>query len=153
MYHDSVGANGHLEIDFAIDRTGGVDPKHAAAYAGFGGWIRSCYGSPVGTGALALGATTVEVTLAKATSIDRVRMEEDQTKGQLIISYRVEAKVGGSWVPFSSGVTIGAKRIDVAAKAVVTTALRFSVTERSVKMINLYSKREIVYQKRGKLYL
>ena len=68
------------------DRTGGVDPKHAAAYAGFGAWIRSCYGSPVGTGSLAPGATSIEVTLSKATAIDRVRMEEDQTKGQLIIS-------------------------------------------------------------------
>lgn len=86
MYHASVGANGHLEIDFAIDRTGGVDPKHAAAYAGFGGWIRSCYGTPIGTGSLAAGATSAEINLSKPTSIDRVRMEEDQTKGQIIIS-------------------------------------------------------------------
>jgi hypothetical protein len=28
FYHASVGNNGHLEIDFAIDRTGGIDPKH-----------------------------------------------------------------------------------------------------------------------------
>lgn len=42
---------------------------------------------------------------------------------------KVEAKVGGSWVPFSEGVTVGAKRIDVAQKAVTTSALRFSVAE------------------------
>ena len=41
----------------------------------------------------------------------------------------VEAKVGGSWVPFSQGVTVGAKRIDVAEKALTASALRFSVTE------------------------
>jgi hypothetical protein len=28
FYHASVGNNGHLEIDFAIDRTGGIDPTH-----------------------------------------------------------------------------------------------------------------------------
>lgn len=38
FYHNSVGANGHLEIDFAIDRTGGVAPKHALAYKQFGAW-------------------------------------------------------------------------------------------------------------------
>jgi hypothetical protein len=32
-YHQSVGSNGHLEIDFAIDRTGGIAPKHAAVGA------------------------------------------------------------------------------------------------------------------------
>ena len=42
FYHHSVGMNGHLEIDFAIARTGEVDPVHATAYAAFGAWIRSC---------------------------------------------------------------------------------------------------------------
>jgi hypothetical protein len=83
MYHASVGANGHLEIDFAIDRTGGVDPKHAAAYAGFGGWIRSCYGTPVGTASLSAGATSVIIEMPKPTSIDRVRMEEDQVSATM----------------------------------------------------------------------
>jgi hypothetical protein len=37
-----------LEMDFAIDRTGRVDPIHAARYTELGDWIRSCYGTPVG---------------------------------------------------------------------------------------------------------
>eukprot|EP01051_Picozoa_sp_SAG22_P000042 SAG22_NODE_1_length_62449_cov_158.689270_42_plen_66_part_00 len=61
FFQNSVGSNGHLEIDFAIDRHGTVDPVHAAAYKGFGDWVRSCYGAPVGTGALdAAGQTTFE---------------------------------------------------------------------------------------------
>ena len=32
-------------------------------------------------------------------------------------SYSVEAKVGGKWVAFSTGVTVGAKRSDAAAAA------------------------------------
>ena len=86
FYHNSVGANGHLEIDFAIDRTGGIDPKHAAAYAQFGSWIRSCYGSPVAHGALAAGQTSFEVDTLSSQSIDRVLLEEDQTSGQRIIT-------------------------------------------------------------------
>jgi len=128
FYHSSVGMNGHLEIDFAISRTGEVDPLHAAAYASFGAWIRSCYGSPVASGALPSGATSFVLSLgATPVTVDRVRMKEDQTAGQLIYSYTVEAQVGGAWQAFSSGVSIGASRIDLAT-AVTATALRFSVT-------------------------
>ena len=130
FYHSSVGMNGHLEIDFAISRTGEVDPLHAAAYAGFGAWIRSCYGSPVASGALPAGATSFVLPLGSggaAVTVDRVRMQEDQTAGQLIYSYTVEAQVGGAWQAFSSGVSVGASRIDL-GEAVAATALRFSVT-------------------------
>ena len=44
VYHNSVGRNTVMELDFGIDRTGRVDPTHAALYATFGGWIKSCYG-------------------------------------------------------------------------------------------------------------
>jgi len=129
FYHHSVGMNGHLEIDFAIDRTGRVDPVHAKAYAQFGAWIASCYGSPLAVGGLPFGATSFVVALPAAASIDRVLLQEDQSKGQLIVSYVVEAQVNGAWQPFSSGVTVGAKRIDIAAAPVTATALRVSVTE------------------------
>ena len=33
----------------------------------------------------------------------------------------------GEWQPFSSGTTVGAKRIDLAARPVAATSLRFSV--------------------------
>lgn len=46
VYHNTVGANSLLELDFAIDETGQVDPVHAAAYQAFGDWIRGCYGTP-----------------------------------------------------------------------------------------------------------
>ena len=128
MYHHSVGANGHLEIDFAIDRTGNVDPVHAAGYAAFGAWIRACYGTPVATGALAPGATSFSLALPAGAVVDRIQLEEDQSAGQTIISYVVEALVAGAYVPFSAGVTIGAKRIDVAAAASGATALRVSIT-------------------------
>ena len=102
---------------------------HRVAYAQFGAWIRSCYGAPVAQGALPAGATSFVLTFAGPLTVDRVAMEEDQSLGQLIVSYTVEAQVGGVWQPFSSGVTVGSKRIDIAAAAVSTTALRFSVTE------------------------
>ena len=46
--------------------------------------------------------------------IDRVAMEEDQTAGQLIVTYAVDVMLVGqsTWAPFSKGTTIGSKRID-----------------------------------------
>ena len=49
---------------------------------------------------------------------------------QLIITYTLEyVDDAGSWQPFSSGMTIGSKRIDVrTAGSVSTTSIRFNVT-------------------------
>merc|ERR1712050_142129 len=46
VYHDTVGRNCVLELDFAINRDGRVDPRHAERYREFGQWIHSCYGQP-----------------------------------------------------------------------------------------------------------
>ena len=44
VYHNTVGRNGVLELDFAINRDGLVAPEHEAMYRAFGAWIRTCYG-------------------------------------------------------------------------------------------------------------
>ena len=99
----------------------------------FGAWIRSCYGSPVAQGSLPAGETSFTVAVGGGSgagvSVDRVRMEEDQTAGQLVVDYVVEVQVEGSatWTPFTSGTSVGSKRIDVADETVMATALRFSV--------------------------
>ena len=129
FYHHSVGANGHLELDFAIDRTGNVAPAHAALYAQFGAWITSCYGAPVARGALAPGAASVDVPLPAGGVVDRVSLAETIAGGQFVISYEVLANVGGAWQPFSSGTTIGARKIDIALGGpVAATALRVTIT-------------------------
>ena len=131
FYHSSVGANAHLEIDFAVDRTGNMAPEHAALYSAFGGWIDACYRKqPLGRGFLAPGEASTTLAIAWG-EVDRVVLQEDQTGGQYVISYTVEAAVGGVWQPFSSGVTVGSKRIDVPKGGAVAgaTALRLTVTE------------------------
>ena len=96
--------------------------------------MRSCYSTPLASGSLSAGATSVTLKLPAGKMVDRVRLEEDQSKGQLVVAYTVEAQQaaaaggGGSWVPFSAGVTIGAKRIDIAQAPVSASALRFTVT-------------------------
>jgi hypothetical protein len=109
----------------------------ASRYKGFGDWVRSCYSTPLASGSLSAGATSVTLKIPAGKTVDRVRLEEDQSKGQMVVAYTVEAQQdpaagggggGGSWVPFSAGVTIGAKRIDIAQAPVSASALRFTVT-------------------------
>jgi len=54
--------------------------------------------------------------------------QELQQFGQRIRAYNVEARVDGSWQPFSAGTSVGNKRIDVAAGAVAADQLRLTVT-------------------------
>ena len=63
IYHDTVGANSVMELDFAIDRTGNIDPTHAQRYHEFGSWIRACYDTPVAQAAWSL-TNSLELTVA-----------------------------------------------------------------------------------------
>lgn len=111
-----------------MDRTGGIDPAHAATYATFGAWIRSCYGTPLATGTLAAGAQSVVVPIAGGAMVDRVMLQEDQTQGQFVIAHKLEALVNGVWQPFFDGVTVGSKRIAISpGGAVKATSIRFTV--------------------------
>ncbi len=57
-------------------------------------------------------------------------LQEDQTRGQFIVSYVVEIQLhaGGAWQPFSRGVSVGQKRIDI-SQPVLVAGVRVSVTE------------------------
>jgi hypothetical protein len=129
FYHKSVGANAKLEIDFAVSRTGQLDPAHVARYAEFGAWMRACYDTPIASGApgtaliftLPLGGAPVEV--------DRVMLREDLRLGQNVNGFAVQYDRGdGVWLPFVNGTTVGNKRIAIrAAGAVNATQLRLTL--------------------------
>ena len=120
-----------LELDFAIDRQGLVDPAHAVRYKEFGDWIRACYGAPVASTHPTPGATLVELSLPLGTAeVDRVMIQEDITQGQRIRAFVVEYLVGGQWVPFSRGESVGNKRIDVVGTPIAgARTFRLNVTQ------------------------
>ena len=132
VYHVSVGRNGFLMMDFGPDKDGLIAPDQVAAYRRFGDWIRSCYGSAV---AATLGTVARNGTLhlripQNGSRVDRVMMREDQTMGQIIRGYDVEAQsAAGSWTRVASGLSIGNKRIDVIGQGLYAArALRLRVT-------------------------
>ena len=60
IYHNSVGMNTVLELDFAIDRSGRLDPSHSARYKQLGDWIRTCYGKSIAAGAVTASSKPVD---------------------------------------------------------------------------------------------
>lgn len=144
-YHATVGRNGVLELDFAINRDGLVEPSHAARYKDLGDWARACYpdseeatdgsglaGELVNASCAAQGCV-LELDLSAPATVDRVMIREDLATGQRIRSFTVEAATAESpdqWHSFTSGKSVGNKRIalvDGGAPVVNASKLRLTV--------------------------
>ena len=81
-YHKTVGNNGALELDLAVNRNGIVETSHSVRYKELGDWIRACYASK-----------TQEV-------VDRFKLTEDMSEfGQNVLSFKIQAttKADPSW--------------------------------------------------------
>lgn len=105
-YHDSVGRNAFMLLDWTPTKEGTMREDHLQRYQEFGDWLRSCYDAPVATVSAPEGSrATLEI--PAGAEIDRVVIEEDQTDGERIRSYSVA--VDG--VEVASGESVGNKRI------------------------------------------
>jgi len=134
VYHKTVARNVLLEIDFAIDKRGKIAPSHRRFYEEFGAFLRACYGSAVAQGSLSFeqaaaqqgsGAVFVEIDVGDA-EIDRVVIEEDQTRGQRILEYEIVATDGRT---FGNGTSVGSKRIAFADGPRKPSKLRLTVAK------------------------
>ncbi|EGD82141.1 hypothetical protein PTSG_02815 [Salpingoeca rosetta] len=90
VYHASVGNNGVLELDFAINRDGLVDATHAVLYKQLGDWIRACYGTPLAN-ASATG-TTVTLTFQQPVTTDRFMLQEAFESGERVRTWRIDVQ-------------------------------------------------------------
>ena len=144
IYERTIGHNANLLLDFSPDYSGALPTESVAQYAAFGAWVKGCYGAANSlktnwTAATKLSAgQSVTVALSPAASTSRVVLQEDQTKGQRIRSFRVEwAGADGVFKPLavetSSGLTttlesLGHKRI-VPLNATTVSTLRLTMLE------------------------
>eukprot|EP00696_Hemimastix_kukwesjijk_P013511 gnl/Hemi2/2691_TR946_c0_g1_i1.p1 gnl/Hemi2/2691_TR946_c0_g1~~gnl/Hemi2/2691_TR946_c0_g1_i1.p1 ORF type:complete len:464 (-),score=186.79 gnl/Hemi2/2691_TR946_c0_g1_i1:114-1481(-) len=138
VYHQTVGRNCMLMLDLAPDRNGLIPPDHQQRYKELGDFIRSCYGASIN--ATSGQSTVVELDFATPASVDRVVIQEDQTNGQVVRGYIVEAVVlenvtsapkADVWVQVSSGSSVGNKKIDLFAAPVLASKLRLTVNKTS----------------------
>lgn len=141
VYHNSVGRNTVLELDFAIDRTGKVDPRHKTLYAQFGDWIHKCYGTPAGlvgflvdsaaddptnstsvttySGFVQGGKTPpfeISIDVGKV-AVDRFMIREDLSVGERVLAYSVVQ----NGKTLTSGKAVGNKRIDLLPSGLTVT--------------------------------
>lgn len=137
VYHGTVGRNGFLMLDFAPNQQGLIADDQVARYAEFGTWIKSCYGSPLGATTITPGPN-VSIAFAGPTAVDRVQIREDQTTGQRIRAYTVEAQSAGSgaWTTVASGTSVGNKWIQLFSNTMTVTALRLRVTAAADSMLS-----------------
>ena len=129
VYHQTVGRNSVLELDFAVDTSGRIAPAHAKVYEQLGDWIRTCYARPL--------RETRHMTCSKqgctfslpveGAVFDRAVIREDLSKGQRVLSYVIEAKTSSGWKALSSGQSLGNKRIDIFPEVEGTTELRLRI--------------------------
>lgn len=140
VYHKTVGRNCLLELDLTPDRSGLIPATYAARYKQLGDFISSCYGNSIAPNAVHSlndnGGYSIKFDYP--TAIDRIVLMEDQTNGQVIRSYEVQAKIvdsqdanGTLMVPLtrvSNGTSIGHKKIDIFERAITVTELLVETT-------------------------
>lgn len=124
VYHATVGRNGVLELGIHIDKTGKIASDHATRYEQLGSYIKQCYGTPLQSFHNITTRNTdknnIVLQWSQPITVDRIILREDQmTGGQRVTSYRlfVQVETGPPhkqmWILFSSGQSIGNKRIDI----------------------------------------
>lgn len=109
-YETSVGRNTNMLLGIVVDRRGLVPDADVQRISEFGDAIRRNYSHPL---AEASGkGTELEIKLKEPAEIDRIIIQEDISKGERILSYKVSGLCDGEWVDLSNGTCVGHKKID-----------------------------------------
>ena len=75
-------------------------------------------------------SASVSVQVNASVSVDRIVIEEDQSGGQAIRKYSVQALIGGEYRTVSSGTSVGNKKIDLLREDVAgATEFRLNILE------------------------
>ena len=132
VYHESVGHNGVLELDFAINEKGLVEPAHADMYRNFGNWIKKCYRKPVSQGVIGHGEEQGLLKIPHNTPIDRLMLQEDISDGQKVREFIIYRKGfnGRTWIfLYQNNAGIGNKKIVIFNETIQTDELKIIITK------------------------
>ena len=124
-------------LDLTPDRSGVIPPEYARRYKQLGDFIRSCYNNslvPSFRNSSVDSLVHMQV-FDSVVSVDRSVIQEDQTRGQVIRAYAVDALVAISkgrdeWIQVATGTSIGNKKIDLWEKGpLLVRAVRLNITK------------------------
>ena len=123
-YHDSLGSNCFLLLDWTPTQAGSLRKDHVQRYAEFGSFLASCYGDGAAVAQLhnaslpAVGST-VALTVPAGKEVDRVVLREDQRQGQRVLGWTIATAEAGT---VATGQSIGNQRIVLLRAPVVGPA-------------------------------
>ena len=129
VYVKSVGQNTNLLLNTAANSSGLIPKPASMIYKGFGEWIKSCFGTPVaktsGTG------QNFTLHLDTPTEITKVSVSEDQTDGEMVLKFNINATAGDGTVHplVTDGQSIGNKFIADLTEPMVVTAVELIITD------------------------
>ena len=92
-------------LGIVIDKRGLVPDADMKRIEEFGNAIKRFYSSPVAD--ISGSGNTYEIQLEKPLVIDRIILQEDISKGERVLSYKVRGELDGKWVDLCSGTNIG----------------------------------------------
>ncbi|KAL3905262.1 MAG: hypothetical protein SGARI_004552, partial [Bacillariaceae sp.] len=153
IYHDIVGRGMIMELDFAINREGLVDPTHEQVYRALGNWVKECYGNPIASIRNVSGGYTYQLAVPRGSYFDRVMIEEDVSRGQRIRNYTLsisvkDESVAHAIVLLSNGTSVGRKRIHIfdqgrlwasAADTILTLEISEAIAPPQIKLFGVYA--------------
>lgn len=139
-YDTSVGRNTNMLIGMVIDKDGLVPKADSVVFGEFGKSIHSLFSNPVAE-KRGINQKETEINLSPNSSIQRIVIQEDISKGENIRAYSFEAFVDGEWKPIAEGTSVGHKRIQKFSP-VIASKIRFTVTESAsdifIKQLSIY---------------
>lgn len=110
-YCQSVGRNTNFLLGMAIDNRGLVPDADVAQFTAFGEKIRREFGTPLAS--VSGQGEHLEIRLEAPASVSKTALMEDVHQGERILSYVLEAELGGSWRQLAAGSCVGHKRIEL----------------------------------------
>jgi alpha-L-fucosidase len=124
-YETSVGRNTNMLLGAVIDDTGIIPAADMKLIKEFGNTIRERYGSPLkhtkGKG------KTLTIRLPKPVAVSRAILQEDISKGERTLKYKLFGKAEGEWVQLSEGSCIGHKHIEVFEKPIAVSEVKLQI--------------------------
>lgn len=130
IYEKSVGRNATLIIGLTPNPDGLIPPEDVERLKELGQEIRRRFGTPLAS--VSGNAETLILPLKGEQSVNYCIIQENIRHGERVRTYRVEAKVNGSWITVCKGTSIGHKRIQ-SFDPIKASALRLTV-EKAIGM-------------------
>jgi alpha-L-fucosidase len=139
-YYTSVGRNTNMLIGMEVDTSGLIPKSDSILFTDFGKRINQLFSKPIAK-AENCHKRVVQFVFPMRKKVSRVVIEEDQSKGENILSYSIEAWIDHGWKEVANGQSVGHKRIQM-FDPVITKKIRFKVNSHTgsiaIKEIDIY---------------